>query len=265
MDPVEALAERYLAARRGVAAVARPSPEQRALDQEAGYRAQAIFRERMGGSPAGYKIGATNPAVQQAMATEEPFHGGIVHEGLLPATEAEGAIRATLEAGAHFAPSLECELAFRMKAGPSEPTRQSVLLAVGEVMPAFEIVDPCALDWRGLGAVESIANNGLHARWLIGEPFLPEPGADLADLEVELSGPDGRVEAGRGANVLGSPLASLTWLVEKLARSAQRLAPGDIVLTGTMTPPVALTAGARWQATYRLGARALGALRLDVV
>jgi 2-oxo-3-hexenedioate decarboxylase len=56
------------------------------------------------------------------------------------------------------------------------------------------------------------------------------------------------IDRGLGANVLGSPLAALGYLVELLARQpeAPPLAPGEIVTTGVITDAHPVSSGETW-------------------
>lgn len=251
-EPVRRLAERYVTARRTIRLVVPPGHDQARLGPEDAYAAQAALVAALGGRPAGYKIGATNPAVQAAMATTEPFSGRIVAEGALT----DGRVRRD----ALVAPLLECELAFRLDRTPEGTSLEAVRAAIGGCAPALEIVDSCAPDWKDLGAVEAIANNGLHAGWLVGA-FRPlAAGEDLRDVTVRLLDRGARLADGRGNAVLGDPLQALLWLVRGLAQDDRRILPGEIVLTGTMTPPVGLEPGQDFTVDY--GDR--GVLRLAV-
>jgi 2-oxo-3-hexenedioate decarboxylase len=74
---------------------------------------------------------------------------------------------------------------------------------------------------------------------------------------------DGReVEAGRGSNVLGSPLAAIAHLVSVLAtqRDAAPLRAGELVTTGTLTTARTIHAGETWQS--HLAGIALPGLRI---
>jgi len=74
----------------------------------------------------------------------------------------------------------------------------------------------------------------------------------LPALEVELRKGGTVVERGRGANVLGSPLEALAFLVEVLSRqpAAPPLAAGEIVTTGTLTDAHPVAPGERWSTAF---------------
>jgi 2-keto-4-pentenoate hydratase len=72
------------------------------------------------------------------------------------------------------------------------------------------------------------------------------------------------VDRGQGANVLGSPVSALLHFVRGLAESSQeRLAPGDIVTTGTVTRAHPIKPGEVWSS--QIVGLALPGLTLECV
>jgi 2-keto-4-pentenoate hydratase len=67
---------------------------------------------------------------------------------------------------------------------------------------------------------------------------------DLGSHDVEAFRNGQSAAAGCGANV-GGPLHALTWLANELRAHATGLRRGDVIITGTCVPPVAIVPGDR--------------------
>jgi 2-keto-4-pentenoate hydratase len=62
------------------------------------------------------------------------------------------------------------------------------------------------------------------------------------------------VQTGAGAAVLGSPLHAATWLANTLTARGVELAAGEVILTGSVTAAVPVSAGDTVTASFdRLG------------
>ena len=120
----------------------------------------------------------------------------------------------------------------------------------------FEVVDSHFPKWR-LTAAEAVADFGVHAALVVGEPWpvgavhLREVAAALESLRVTLGQGETVFAEGEGRNALGSPLLALGRLAAVLASQpwAPPLAAGEVVSTGTLTPLPALRPGERWRVT----------------
>jgi 2-oxo-3-hexenedioate decarboxylase len=121
------------------------------------------------------------------------------------------------------------------------------------VAPAFEVVQSHFPGWK-FQAADTVADGGLHGRLVLGarvplSALGDDPAAVLAALAVDLACDGAHVETGRGANVLGSPLAALAHLVALLAQQGDAVAlrAGDVVTTGTVTAAYPVRTGQRWR------------------
>ena len=136
------------------------------------------------------------------------------------------------------------------------PGKPELLLgAIEWVAHAVEIVQCHHPDWK-VTIADCTADNGLHGRLVVGTPIpvrkLSELPATLPMLKVELRKGADVVDRGAGANVLGSPLEALAFLVEVLARQsdAPPLAAGEIVSTGTLTDAHPVAPGETWSTAF---------------
>jgi 2-keto-4-pentenoate hydratase len=88
------------------------------------------------------------------------------------------------------------------------------------------------------------ADNGLHGRLIVGAPVALQDANKLPRAEARLFRGDELVDRGVGANVLGSPLLALGYLVDLLE---QPLAAGEIITTGVLTDAHPVAAGEAWR------------------
>ncbi|MFB6304341.1 MAG: 2-keto-4-pentenoate hydratase [Haloferacaceae archaeon] len=203
-----------------------------------GYAAQSAFVERRlpdEGPVVGYKVGFTNEAVQADVGVDRPVFGRILAGTVLSGE--------TVDADPLIAPRVEPEVAFLLDESLEPPvTPFDVVAATRAVVPTVEVVDSRVRDWDVTPAA-AVADNGLAAR------VLPARQSGTPDRDLALEGVrvrvDGAVEAtGTGAAVLGHPARAVAWLAEALPDRGDRLAAGDVVLTGSLTEPVPVAPGA---------------------
>ena len=102
-------------------------------------------------------------------------------------------------------------------------------------------------------AADTIADGGLHATLLLGEPVEVKrlgPGviSDLERFTIALSCNGTVRERGLGANALGNPLNAVAHLITVLAKQPHTLSiqEGELVTTGTLTAALPIRAGQTW-------------------
>lgn len=215
-----------------------------------------IHRSRMdeGARPVGRKIGFTNPDMWARYGVRAPIWAHIYDSTVAYVDETPASCRLA----GFCEPKIEPEIVFRFRATPRAEAGLSELLGTVEwVAHGFEIVQSNFPGWR-FQAADTVADRGLHGRLLVGPPQpLERLGGDvLAALEsftLDLSRDGRHVEAGRGSNVLGSPLAAIAHLLSVLAAQPEYapLAAGEIVTTGTLTAAHSIRAGETWQTEVR--------------
>ena len=84
-------------------------------------------------------------------------------------------------------------------------------------MAALEIVDSRVAGWD-ISILDTVADNGSSALFVLGSQPVPLDGLDLAELTMSLTKDGEVVSTGRGADCLGNPLTAVLWL----ARTARR-------------------------------------------
>jgi 2-keto-4-pentenoate hydratase len=225
------------------------------LDAPTGYRAAARLhaaRQARGWKLIGRKIGFTNRTIWPRYGVYEPMWGAIYDATVITA---QGG-RATVPLAGLAQPRIEPEICFGLRtAPPVTHDPQALLGAIDWIAHSIEIVQCHHPDWK-LKIADCTADNGLHGRLVVGRRIpvgdLPELGARLPELRVELRKAETVVDRGTGSNVLGSPLEALAFLVEVLARQpgAPALAAGEIVSTGTLTDAYPVAPGETWSTVF---------------
>jgi 2-keto-4-pentenoate hydratase len=207
------------------------------------YRLQAAIHARLaaqGVTRLGYKIGSSSAAAQRPFGLHEPVYGGIFDDTRFD-TLAAAFARPMLQ------PSLECEIAFRLRAdidgADAALSATAIADAVGTCHLACEIIDRRYDDPDAVGVPSLLADDFFHAGFVLGAA---NPNWRALDLRV-LGGAieiDGTRETGNAADTLDA-LEATRWLARKLASVGTRLRAGEIILTGTLPRPTAIALPAR--------------------
>lgn len=251
----EALAQELLALHETGGTVAPFSERYAQLSAAAGYAAAArlhALRLARGWRPVGRKIGFTNRTIWPRYGVFEPMWGTVYDRTMIPTQSG----RATVRLAGLAQPRIEPEICFGLRATPPLTHDAAALLgAIEWVAHAVEIVQCHHPGWQ-LKIADCTADNGLHGRLVLGTRVpvreLPDLAERLPELEVELRKGGTVVDRGSGANVLGSPLEALAFLVEVLSRqsAAPALEAGEIVTTGTLTDAHPVAPGERWSTAF---------------
>ena len=148
---------------------------------------------------------------------------------------------------------LEVELAVRLRrdiaaADLDDPARLSS--AIGEALPAIEIVETRLADWRERNPLEQLADLQNHGALVLGAPvpWLPSAPIDLRTLRATLVIDGQPVADARGSHPVGDVLPLLAWLARHAHARKRPLRAGDVVTTGSCTGLVFGWEGAHVQA-----------------
>jgi 2-keto-4-pentenoate hydratase len=204
-----------------------------------GAAVQRALSHRAGAaSPGGFKIGATAKRMQEYLGLSGPAAGFMAVGNLYRSG-------ATVRFADFIRPGVECELAVRLARDlpPGPCTREQAADAVGELFAGIEIVENRYGELLELGVPTLIADQVFHAAAVLGEPGT----ADWQTLNVNtLRGRlivDGHQrDEGVGADLMGDPMNCLAWLAgSSVAEAFGGLKAGQVVMLGSVTPPVWLT------------------------
>ena len=216
------------------------------LTEQAGYQAaRALHQHRLaaGWRAVGRKIGFTNRTIWPRYGVYQPIWGTVYDRTLIQARDQ----RARVPLAGLVNPRIEPEICFGLRAAPA---RGRVLEAIEWMAHSIEIVQCHHPGWK-VTLADSTADNGLHGRLIVGTPQ-PIP-ADierlLPEVKVDLYRGQEPVDQGIGANVLGSPLNALGFLVNVLKKQpeAPALAAGEVITTGVLTDAHPVAAGEAWR------------------
>lgn len=198
----------------------------------------------------GHKIGLTSRAMQRSSNVNEPDFGTLLDDMLFQ----DGR---DIPVERFIEPRVEVELAFILK-HPLEGagcTMFDVLNATDYVTPALEIIDARIerVD-KASGATrkvqDTISDNAANAGIVLGGRPVKPDAIDLRWAAALLHRNGVIEESGVAAAVLNHPANGPAWLASRLAKYGERLEPGQIVLGGSFTAPVAARAGDSFHADY---------------
>lgn len=203
----------------------------------------------------GHKIGLTSRAMQISSNIEEPDYGALLDDMFFE----EGSAIPTER---FIVPRVEVELAFilgKPLAGPN-CTIFDVLEATDWVIPALEIidarlhhVDPETKVTRKV--FDTISDNAANAGVILGGRAIRPLDLDLRRISGVLYRNGVIEESGVAAAVLNHPAKGVAWLANKLAPHGIQLEPGQVILAGSFTRPVAAKKGDTFHVDYgELGA-----------
>jgi 2-keto-4-pentenoate hydratase len=210
--------------------------------EQEGAEAQLALARLMGADPpAGFKIGATGKRMQAYLGLSGPAAGFMRAAGLY-----------TSGATVHFAdfinPGVECEIAVRLAHDlrPAPCTRTEAEAAVGELMAGIEIVENRYNDLAELGTPTMIADQVFHAAAVLAAPAEHWRSLDVAALTGRMTIDSTVREQGIAADLLGHPMNCLAWLAgSEVAAAFGGLKAGQVIMLGSVTPPIWLDAPAR--------------------
>lgn len=205
-----------------------------------------------GARAVGRKIGFTNPAMWAQYGVSAPVWAYVYDTTVTYLEDAPDTTTCSLRGFVN--PKIEPEIIFHFhSAPPRDADVAAVLACIDWVAHGFEMVQSHYPGWK-FQAPDAIADRGLHATLLVGKrQSVDTLGAGLqealAAFTLVLS--EGGVvrETGKGANVLGNPLAAVVHLMQVLASQLphQPLQANELVTTGTVTSAYSVQPGQTWQ------------------
>ena len=200
----------------------------------------------------GYKISLTSEETQSWFKASEPAYGTLTDRNFSkPYLDLKDLSEPLLEAELILIPVSELV--------PSMTDRE--LAANLVVAPGLEIPDSRFRNWFPVLPLNVIiSDNSVAGKVVMGNPVkIPEPD-DFARIRLLLSRDEKLLSEGISSTVLGNPLNSVRWLMNKLASRGEKLAPGMRISSGTLTLPVKLETG-KYHAAYTM----VGDVDLEVV
>ncbi|OED37333.1 hypothetical protein AB833_23935 [Chromatiales bacterium (ex Bugula neritina AB1)] len=203
------------------------------------YRVQNQAIAAYGSTQTGYKIGATNPAVQQLFNCNEPFYGPLFDsEHLQGSTGIE-----------QFPGMLGGEAEFAFRCGSDFPDDDLVLTDLPALILACHVAVEIVgrrLQGTGLPPLNSaIADYGVSVAFITGAAISDWQQKDLSAVAVTASSNGEQTNSGTGAAVMGNPLNAILWLHNTLRQHSSGLKAGDWISTGTCLGVIAPVEGVK--------------------
>lgn len=215
-----------------------------------------LKRAQNAGGYAGYKIAYTTKVMQERVGASQPVFGRILSDSVYQSP-------ASLFDANYVNVALECEVAVKMasdlKANKKGIDRDMVYDAIEHLQLAFEVVD-IRQSTSENSLIQSIATNIHGAGVVLGQPVTNWRELDIPSAKCELKLDGVSVGTGQGSDVNGHPVEPMIWIAKTLNAMGGSLKKGDIVITGSMIPPIEVKPGMK--ATLQMDL--LGEITLDV-
>lgn len=212
---------------------------------------QLIHRERLqaGATAAGRKIGFTNSAMWPLFGVHEPVWG-YMYAGTVEYLSGNSGV---CRLAGFCEPRIEPEVVVHFhSAPPAGADMAAIIECIDWIAHGFEIVQSNFPGWK-FQAADAVADGSFHGALFVGEQkslqsLGPQAQDSLKTFSVALSCGDVLRETGVGANVLGSPLAAIAYLIATLAKQPQQipLQAGEVITTGTLTSALSVQPGETW-------------------
>lgn len=198
-------------------------------------RQLALRRTRIdaGERPIGWKIGFGSRAAMEKLATSAPLVGFLTDASL-----AEGG--STLSLAGWVRPMFEPEVAVHLiRDLQGSPSRSEVEAAIGGFGAAIELADVAELP---VDVEEILAGNIFHRKLVLGPA---RPGCSMEDVTANVWVREQEVGRTDDPQALTGELVSLvTHVAGLLAGVGECLRAGEVVITGSVLPPMPAPAGA---------------------
>lgn len=198
----------------------------------------------------GHKIGLTSRAMQMSSQINEPDYGTLLDDMVF----ADGS---EIPCDRFIVPMVEVELAFILKdrLQGENVSMLDVLSATDYVIPALELIDARSQridppSKRPRKVMDTISDNAANAGIIMGGRPIKPMELDLRWVSALLYRNGVIEETGVAAGVLNHPANGIAWLAKRFAPYGVALEPGQIILAGSFTRPVAASAGDTFHVDY---------------
>ena len=240
--PAEAAAAALLLAERSGERLDALPAELRPATLAEGHAIQDAFATQWGAPVAGWKIGATSAGGRVMLGIDGPIYGRLFTDRIFAPGDA-------VPLGATAIGVMEVELAFTFgrSLAPRDGgwTREAMMDAVEAMHVAVELPLTRFKQLGTAGAPQITADNACAGSLVLGAPIPSQlwRGRDLAEVTGRIGVAGGEAALGTGANVLGHPLDALLWLVRAVTGRGMTIPEGQLVSTGSITPPPRVNRG----------------------
>lgn len=188
-----------------------------------------------GETPLGWKVAFSTPAAMARLGTSAPLVGFLTSASVIPSN-------GVVSLAGWSKPAAEPEIAVHMgKDLPAGADDATALAAVAGLSPAIELAD-VSLPPENIEAL--LETNIYHRCVVLGSPQKRRSGGDVQGLIGRIL--QNGVEVARVADpeaATGKLLNIVRSVADELASAGEILRAGDIIITGSITPPIFLESG----------------------
>ena len=181
----------------------------------------------------GKKVGCTSFDAQQQLDISEPFYGNLFSRFY--------SIEPTKISSKKFnKPFIEPEIALRVKEDIDISKAPFSINNIDDLFDGFvcslEIVDfRFNKTLKEIGALNLIATNGASEFWIRNSEVFKLNKINFEDHSINISYNKKIIGEGNTKNVMGNPLNSALWLINKISKKGETLLKGQFISTGTCT------------------------------
>lgn len=210
-------------------------PDQRVVNGMAAQMSMRRGQLSSGARHVGWKVGFSTRAAMDRMGISAPLFGFMTDRSLLESGSAlsiAGWTRAVIE------PEVAVHLGERVPAGSDEA---AVRAAISGLCAAVEVADfdPDVEDVEGI-----LACDIFHRHVLLGPVDRSRAGGSIAGIEARVFRDGEKIAGAAGPpDFPGEAVRILQALAEELEANGLALSAGDVVITGSLVPPVKVGAG----------------------
>ena len=181
----------------------------------------------------GKKVGCTSTDGQKQLDIDEPFYGNLYSRFYSIDIK-------ELSSKKFNKPFIEPEIALRIKDDINISEAPFDLKDVDTLFDGFvcalEIVDfRFNKNLREIGALNLIATNGASEYWIRNSEVFDINTINFENHAVKISFDNKVIGEGNTNSVMGSPINSALWLLNKIAKKGETLLKGQFISTGTCT------------------------------
>lgn len=190
---------------------------------------------------AGYKISMTSVETQAIANTHEPAYGTFLQAYIINN-------QTEVQLDSLFSPLIEPEILFVLEEDLSNDADAEEIIAKSKICAGIEIPDARYMDWfPNFSLADLLADNTATGLVVTSDLINPLSLDDFAKIDMQLFLNDQKIAEGHSSAVLGNPVASVEWLVKKLAAKGKSLTKGMVISSGTFISPLKVQKG-----TYRV-------------
>lgn len=189
-------------------------------------------RIRAGDGPIGWKLGFGAPAAMERFGLAAPLVGFLTNSSIRPSG---GLLSCAGWKGAVAEPELAVLIGSDV--GPGDDAAR----AIAAVSPAIELAD---VDPPPEQISEILAGNIFHRAVVLADSSISRPGSDLEGLEARVS--KNGTEVARTTDLIGltgDMVGVIRHTADFLSGFGEGLRAGDLVITGSIVPPLAIEPG----------------------